>query len=91
MTHLKFTSNGVVFPFALAFCSRLLRSPDLCLVHIDICDEMIVIQCNNTEDLLVNELEEMGIPRQQIRLGFLPPEVRSLADDRESQPVLELA
>ena len=63
----------------------------LCLVHIDICDEMIVIQCNNTEDLLVNELEEMGIRRQQIRLGFLPPEVHSLIDDQESQPVLELA
>jgi hypothetical protein len=63
----------------------------LCLVHIDICDGMIVIQCNNTEDLIVTELEEMGVPRQQICLGFLPPEVRALAGDHERQPALEFA
>jgi hypothetical protein len=63
----------------------------LCLVHIDICDGMIVIQCNNTEDVIVTELEEMGIPRHQICLGLLPPEVRSLADHQERQPVLDLA
>lgn len=53
----------------------------LCLVHIDICNEKVVIQCNNTEDLVINELEEMGIPREQICSGFLPPEVRSLVED----------
>jgi len=63
----------------------------LCLVHIDIYDGMIVIQCNNTEDLIVTELERLGIPRQQICLGFLPPEVRSLVDHPEHQPALELA
>ena len=61
------------------------------LLHIDISDGMIVIQCNNTEDLIVDELEKMGISRQHICLGFLPPEVRSLADKQERQPVLELA
>lgn len=52
----------------------------LCLVHIDICDDMIVIQCNNTEDMIADELEELGIPRHKICLGFLPPEVRVFAN-----------
>ena len=63
----------------------------LCLVHIDICDDMIVIQCNNTEDLIATELEEMGIPRHKISLGFLPPEVRMLVYQDEQQRVLEPA
>lgn len=63
----------------------------LCLMHIDICDDKIIIQCNNTEDVIVTELMEMGIPRQQICSGFLPPEVRALADHPEHQPELALA
>jgi hypothetical protein len=45
-------------------------------VHIDICDEIVIIQCNDTEDLIATELVEMGIPRERIVLGFLPPEVQ---------------
>jgi len=56
------------------------RRIHLCLVHIDIYDEKVVIQCNNTEDLLIDELEEVGIPRKQICSGFLPPEVRALVE-----------
>lgn len=52
----------------------------LCLVHINIHDEQVIIQCNNTEDLLFDELEKMGIPREQICSGFLPPEVRALVE-----------
>jgi hypothetical protein len=48
----------------------------LCLVHIDIIDEKIVIQVNNTEDLIDSMLIETGIPREDICLGILPPEVR---------------
>ncbi len=48
-----------------------------CAIHIDICDDLIVIQCNDTEDLIATELVEMGIPREKIRLGFLPPEVQA--------------
>lgn len=48
-----------------------------CAIHIDICDHIIVIQCNDTEDLIATELAEMGIPRENIRLGFLPPEVQA--------------
>jgi hypothetical protein len=61
----------------------------LCLIHIDICDETIVIQCNNTEDLIVADLEDMGIPRQRICFGFLPPEVRALEDPHKNETVLE--
>ena len=63
----------------------------LCLVHIDICNDLIVIQCNNTEDLITDELEAMGIPRQKICLGFLPPEVRAFANQHEPQQMLEPA
>ncbi|HAO21352.1 MAG: hypothetical protein BWK80_43350 [Desulfobacteraceae bacterium IS3] len=49
----------------------------LCLVHIDICNDMIVIQANNTEDLIDAELIEMGIPKEKICLGLLPPDVRT--------------
>lgn len=45
-----------------------------CAIHIDIRDEMVVIQCNDTEDLIGTELVNMGIPKEKICLGFLPPE-----------------
>ena len=47
-----------------------------CAVHIDICDGMVVIQCNDTEDLIATELVDMGIPREKIVFGFLPSEVQ---------------
>jgi hypothetical protein len=49
----------------------------VCLVHIDIQDGMVVIQANNTEDELEDELVERGIPRENICLGLLPPDVRA--------------
>lgn len=48
-----------------------------CAIHIDICDEMVVIQCNDTEDLIGTELVNMGIPKENIYLGFLPPETQA--------------
>jgi hypothetical protein len=45
----------------------------LCLVHIDIRDDLVVIQCNNTEDEVATELVNMGVPAENIRLEFLPP------------------
>ncbi len=62
-----------------------------CLVHIDIYDGKIIVQCNNTEDLLISALEEMGVPRPHICSGFLPPEVRALADMPECEAALALA
>ncbi|MEZ4663946.1 MAG: XisI protein [Caldilineaceae bacterium] len=63
----------------------------LCLIHIDICDGKIVIQCNNTEDLIISELEQIGVPRQDISSGFLPPALRAIADQADPQPELALA
>lgn len=47
-----------------------------CLVHIDICDDIVVIQANNTENLIDEELVARGIPQDKICLGLLPPDVR---------------
>ena len=44
-----------------------------CLVHIDIRNGKIVIQENNTEDLLDEELVSLGIPADKIYLGLIPP------------------
>jgi len=61
----------------------------LCLVHIDIEDEAIIIQCNNTEDMIATELVSLGVPKEKIRLGFLPPEVQAFSDLSVSQEQFE--
>ncbi|MFN8488601.1 MAG: XisI protein [Caldilineaceae bacterium] len=63
----------------------------LCLIHIEICDGFLIIQCNNTEDLIIDELEALGISRQKIILGFLPPEIRTLEALHEREVRLEPA
>lgn len=45
-----------------------------CAIHIDILDDSIIIQCNDTEDLIVQELVKMGIAEDKIHLGFIHPE-----------------
>lgn len=62
-----------------------------CLVHIDICDGRIVIQANNTEDLLDEELVDLGIPLNKIEFGFIPPSVRAFIATQEQQAQLEPA
>lgn len=47
-----------------------------CLIHIDIQEENVVIQLNNTEDALDDELVALGIPREKIYPGLLPPNVQ---------------
>ncbi len=47
-----------------------------CAVHIDICDRQVVIQWNDTEDMLDEELVEMGILKKDIRLELIPSELR---------------
>lgn len=51
----------------------------LCLVHIDLVADKVIIQANNTEDLIASELETLGIPREKIVLGFLPPHLQDEA------------
>lgn len=47
-----------------------------CAVHIDISDGDVVIQRNDTEDMLDEELVKMGIPKSRIRSEIIPPEAR---------------
>ena len=51
-----------------------------CLIHIEIVDETVVIQANNTEDLIDTDLIEMGIPKEKICLGFIPADFRAYAE-----------
>lgn len=47
-----------------------------CLIHIEITNSKIWIQCDNTEDGIANELVQAGIPKEDIVLGFHEPNVR---------------
>lgn len=52
----------------------------VCLVHIDLVHDLVIIQCNNTEEPLAADLVNMGIPKEKIGLGFIPPEARQYAE-----------
>ena len=45
------------------------------VMHIDIIDEQVWIQANNTDRLIAEELVEAGIPPKSIVLGLQPPEI----------------
>jgi len=44
-----------------------------CIIHIDIKDEKIWIQHDGTEGGIANELVALGIPKEDIVLGFQAP------------------
>ncbi len=46
------------------------------LIHIDIIDSKVVIQYDGTEVGVANELVELGIPKQDIVLGYHAPFMR---------------
>jgi hypothetical protein len=46
------------------------------LIHVDIVDGKIWIHRDGTEDGIAGELEEAGIPKSAIVLGFREPDVR---------------
>ena len=46
------------------------------VIHIDIIDQQVWIQANNTDCLIAEALVEYGIPREAIVLGMQPPEIR---------------
>ncbi|WP_020559634.1 XisI protein [Thiofilum flexile] len=56
----------------------------ICLIHISIEEDEIVIQANNTEDELDNALIACGIPKDKISLGILPPEIRKAIAQRHA-------
>lgn len=47
-----------------------------CLIQVDIIDQKVWIQRDDTEDGIAYELEEAGIPKTSIVLGFKDVEVR---------------
>ncbi|MEN8219191.1 MAG: XisI protein [Pseudomonadota bacterium] len=51
-----------------------------CLIHIDIIDNLVWIQQDGTEDGIAYELEQGGIPKSSIVLGFHEPEVRQYTE-----------
>jgi hypothetical protein len=48
-----------------------------CLLHLDIKNGKIWIQYDGTEDGIACQLLKLGVPHQDIVLGFQPPRVRS--------------
>jgi XisI protein len=50
-----------------------------CSIHLDIKNEKIWIQINNTELDIGQDLIEMGIPKEDIVIGFQPPYMRSFS------------
>lgn len=47
-----------------------------CAIHIDIVEGQIIIQCNDTEELLDETLMEMGVPKDAICLAMIPQDFR---------------
>jgi XisI protein len=50
------------------------------VIHVDIIDGKIWIQYDGTAPGIAEDLVEAGIPRDDIVLGFQPPEVRQYTD-----------
>ena len=47
-----------------------------CLIHLEIINGKIWVQCDNTEDGITHELLNAGIAKEDIVLGFHEPKVR---------------
>ncbi len=50
------------------------------LIHLDIINQKIWIQQDGTEDGIASELVEVGIPKQQIVLGFKSEQRRQITE-----------
>lgn len=51
-----------------------------CLLHLDIKDGKIWIQYDGTEGGIADALVELGVPKEDIVLGFHPPSVRQFTE-----------
>jgi hypothetical protein len=51
-----------------------------CMIHLDIKDEKIWLQCNWTDRSIAEELIEKGVERNDIVLGFIPADQRQYTD-----------
>ena len=54
-----------------------------CVIHLDIKDEKVWIQQNMTEIELIDELGKLGVPREDIVIGFHSP-LRNVAPIKQS-------
>lgn len=52
--------------------------------HLDIKNEKIWLQCNNSEREIVDVLMEQGVAKHEIVLGFVPPMARHLSGFAEA-------
>lgn len=50
------------------------------IIHVDIQNEKVWLQLNTTEDDLAAELMAVGIPKEDIVLGFQAPEIRPFTE-----------
>jgi len=50
------------------------------VIHLDIKNEKIWLQWNGTEDNIADDLVELGVPKQDIVLGFHSPYMRQFTD-----------
>lgn len=51
-----------------------------CIIHVEIVDDKVWVQADNTEAGITDELVVAGIPKEQIVLGFQSPFERSLTE-----------
>ncbi len=51
-----------------------------CIIHLDIRNEKIWIFYNSTEHDIAANLVNLGVPKQDIVLGFYPPFMREMSD-----------
>lgn len=54
------------------------------MIHVDIKDGKIWIQCDFTEEGIANDLLELGVPKTDIVLGFRAPHIRQFTDFAQS-------
>ncbi len=57
------------------------------LVHIDISNDLVWVQCDNTDFNVVDALLEQGVPQNQIVLGFQAPHHRQYTGFATGQEV----
>ena len=59
------------------------------VIHIDILDGKIWIQYDDTEEGVATDLLEAGVPREDIVLGFRPPELRPYTEFGTGEPAAQ--
>ena len=84
-------SNQVIFDdnkalYELRIVAGVFNPQLVPMIQIEIKDELIWIHHDATDEFIAYRLEQMGIPKKQIVLGFLPFEERQLTDYALGEP-----